>query len=189
MIISSDWPAFKLIKIIIIVWLLSQYSCAGGLKIGLDCDEGSAAIAGNGNDQALNFQDALSLLLSPLISGANAQDDYQTYKNSKIKFESEGTVTGKGFTNVRNRMEDAGNDSLSSSLHGSGSYSSETAASYYSAIASEVPAEIAAEFGDEDINVTYDSQFSALKTSNLSAIYYATPFYPFGQNFLKFSSK
>ncbi len=191
MIESSDWPASKLIKIIIIVGLLSQYSCACGLKISLDCDEGSQAITGNGNDRALNFQDALSLLMSPFISDANAQDDYQTYKNSKIKFESEGTVTGKGFTNVRNRMVDAGNDSLSRSLHGSGSYSSETAESYYSVIASEVPDEIAEEFGDEGdlINGTSDSQFSALKTSNLSAAYYATPFYPFGQTYLKFSSK
>ena len=190
MIESSDWPAFRFIKIIIIIGLLSQHSCAGGLKISLDCDEGPQAITGNGNDWALNFQDVLSLLLSPFISDANAQDDYQTYKNSKIKFESEGTVTGKGFTNVRNRMEDAGNDSLSRSLHGSGSYSSETAASYYSIIANEVPDEIAEEFGYEgDTNGTSDSQFSALKTSNLSAAYYATSFYPFGQTYLKFSSK
>ena len=129
--------------------------------------------------------------MSPLISQAEAQDYNYTYKNSRIRFESEGSVKGKGFTSVRNNMEDAGNDSLSHNLHGSGSYSSETAVRYLSIISSELPEEITDEFGDEGdplFNDTSDSQFSSLKTVNLSAAYYATSFDLFGHP-LNFSSK
>lgn len=188
---SSDWPVSRLVKMIIVIGLLSQYSFAG--FFGLDPIEDPQAPTENIDDGALNLQEILSLLWSPIVSNANAQDDeLYTYVNSRIRFASEGSVTGKGFTNVRNRMEDAGNDSLSRSLHGSGSYSSENVAGYYSIIESEMPAEIVDEFGDAGdtlFNGTFDSQFSALKTSNLSATYFATPFYLYGPTYLNFSSR
>ncbi len=206
---SRDRPAFRLVKIIIVIALLSQYSCVCGLMFGLDLGEdlvdGLQASPEDSNGLALCLQgqcgdvigilSGTSILMSPFISGANAQDDSTydyTYKNHRIKFESEGSVTGQGFTNVRNRMENVGNDSISRSLHGSGSYSSENEANYYSIIASEVPEEITDDFGEEGdtlFSSFYESEFTTLKTRNLSAVYYITPFYLFGGTFLNFSSK
>jgi uncharacterized repeat protein (TIGR01451 family) len=142
----------------------------------------------------------LPRLLIPFFIGiANAQDDADyTYKSQRIKFRSDENIIGQGFTSIRTHMQDAGNDSLSRRLHGSGSYLSETATSYYSVNAREVPDETEEELADSeylndseyDLNISLqDLQFAALKIGNLSASYMAMPLPLFPNCLLNFNSK
>ena len=198
----------KILKTIMVIGLLFQFSYAGSfLTLGnylAIFQHTKTPDASNPDVTMFDFpggcrdihQDLQILphLLTPIFFGvANAQDDASyTYESERIKFESDENIIGQGFTSVRTNLVDAGNDSLSRHLHGSGSYLSETATNYYSVNASRLPAESDDEFADlEDLlEISFqDLQFSALKISNLSAAYAAISLPILPNHLLSFSSK
>lgn len=215
----------KILKIIIVIGLLSQFSHAGCLITISNYlfivlpHAGSNAAAEKGENIGCSdnhlyplleqksiyglqirkvFTDKMKVNFPPrfgsfFIGTANAQDDaIYEYRSKRIKFESDESIIGQGFTSVRTHMQDAGNDSLSRRLHGSGSYLSETAASYYSVNASNVPDEIEDELVDseDELNISLeDLQFAALKINNLSASYMAVSLPLLPNQLLNFNSK
>jgi hypothetical protein len=143
----------KLIRLVVLLCLLGHFSNIGCMNFLTYSVLGSDSYAnsnlniclcqsvgpGNGNDCEGNSERTnsipwiLSAVWSFFIPGVEAQESANfTYTKQGAKFLESDRAYGKGFANIRRHIMNPEGDSLSSAVHGSGSYSGEKSTEFYS---------------------------------------------------------
>lgn len=143
----------KLIRLVVLICLLGHYSDIGcmnfltysvlgsnfyadsNLNICLSQNVGSdtGKDLECGSERTDSIPRILAAVRSFFIPGVEAQENSSfIYSKQGIKFLGSESANGKGFANIRRHIANPEGDSLSSTVHGSGSYSSEKDAEFYS---------------------------------------------------------
>jgi len=143
----------KLIRFVVLLCLLGHYSDIGcmnfltysvlGSNFCADSDLNICLSQNAGSDTGKDLMggsertDSIPRILAAVrfffIPGAEAQESPGfIYSKQGIKFLGSESANGKGFANIRRQIVDPEGDSLSSTVHGSGSYSSEKDTEFYS---------------------------------------------------------
>ena len=143
----------KLIRLVVLLCLLGHYSDIGCMNFLTYSVLGSNSYADSnlnmclsqnvGSDTGNDFEggsgrtDSIPRILAAVrsffIPGAEAQESPGfIYSKQGIKFLESESANGKGFANIRRHIVNPEGDSLSSTVHGSGSYSSEKDTEFYS---------------------------------------------------------
>ena len=143
----------KLIRLVVLLCLLGHYNDIGcmnflpysvlGSNSYTDSNHNISLSQNVGSDTGNDFEggsertDSIPRILdavrSFLIPGAEAQESPGfIYSKQGIKFLESESANGKGFANIRRQIVNPEGDSLSSTVHGSGSYSSEKDTEFYS---------------------------------------------------------
>ena len=143
----------KLIRLVVLLCLLGHYSDIGCMNFLTYSVLGSNSYAdsniniclsqnvgsGTGNDfgaasgQTDSIPRILAAVRSFFIPGAEAQESPGfIYSKQGIKFLESASANGKGFANIRRHIVNPEGESLSRTVHGSGSYSGETNTELYS---------------------------------------------------------